>query len=168
MQQRLDVLDHLFRDLYWAIVVRSGRHPLWQVFVMTSYLRRAIIILLTICPGFHFTRCIATTFPSSSNFVFMLHTLLLQLTKMVLELRIEYMTVHYRISSTYGHSQLKTGHPVRSAIHKQLNGRLVLRWVTTWESLLLYVLHSIHFLRSHVRIDRCFVAYVRRNSCYVL
>ncbi|KAH0293274.1 hypothetical protein KCU62_g1580, partial [Aureobasidium sp. EXF-3399] len=41
----------------------------------------------------------------------------------------------------YGHSQLKTGHPVRSAIHKQLNGRLVLRWVTTWESLLLYVLH---------------------------
>jgi hypothetical protein len=42
--------------------------------------------------------------------------------------------------STYGHSQLKTGHPVRSAIHKQLNGRLVLRWVTTWESLLLYVL----------------------------
>ncbi|KAG9823919.1 hypothetical protein KCU98_g16451, partial [Aureobasidium melanogenum] len=44
------------------------------------------------------------------------------------------------LSSTYGHSQLKTGHPVRSAIHKQLNGRLVLRWVTTWESLLLYVL----------------------------
>ncbi|KAH0270287.1 hypothetical protein KCU91_g8157, partial [Aureobasidium melanogenum] len=41
-------------------------------------------------------------------------------------------------SNTYGHSQLKTGHPVRSAIHKQLNGRLVLRWVTTWESLLLY------------------------------
>ena len=44
---------------------------------------------------------------------------------------------------TYGHSQLKTGHPVRSAIHKQLNGRLVLRWVTTWESLLLYVLHFV-------------------------
>ncbi|KAH0366953.1 hypothetical protein KCU65_g5026, partial [Aureobasidium melanogenum] len=36
-------------------------------------------------------------------------------------------------SLTYDHSQLKTGHPVRSAIHKQLNGRLVLRWVTTWE-----------------------------------
>jgi hypothetical protein len=46
-------------------------------------------------------------------------------------------------SSTYGHSQLKTGHPVRSAIHKQLDGRLVLRWVTTWESLLLYVLHFL-------------------------
>ena len=36
-----------------------------------------------------------------------------------------------QVFSTYGHSQLKTGHPVRSAIHKQLNGRLVLRWVTT-------------------------------------
>ncbi|KAH0367521.1 hypothetical protein KCU65_g4620, partial [Aureobasidium melanogenum] len=46
-------------------------------------------------------------------------------------------------TSTYGHSQLKTGHPVRSAIHKQLNGRLVLRWVTTWESMLLYVLHFL-------------------------
>ncbi|KAG9674148.1 hypothetical protein KCU87_g4634, partial [Aureobasidium melanogenum] len=43
------------------------------------------------------------------------------------------------------HSQLKTGHPVRSAIHKQLNGRLVLRWVTTWESLLLYVLLYLLF-----------------------
>ncbi|KAG9685083.1 hypothetical protein KCU95_g12615, partial [Aureobasidium melanogenum] len=49
------------------------------------------------------------------------------------------------------HSQLKTGHPVRSAIHKQLNGRLVLRWVTTWESLLLYVLHlDLPFCRSTV------------------
>jgi hypothetical protein len=54
----------------------------------------------------------------------------------------------YIESSTYGHSQLKTGHPVRSAIHKQLNGRLVLRWVTTWESLLLYVLHSLLLLQT--------------------
>jgi hypothetical protein len=53
-----------------------------------------------------------------------------------------HVVIHHKIkhSFTYGHSQLKTGHPVRSAIHKQLNGRLVLRWVTTWESLLLYVL----------------------------
>ena len=51
-----------------------------------------------------------------------------------------YLLFLSRETSTYGHSQLKTGHPVRSAIHKQLNGRLVLRWVTTWESLLLYVL----------------------------
>ncbi|KAH0142821.1 hypothetical protein KCU67_g13856, partial [Aureobasidium melanogenum] len=47
-----------------------------------------------------------------------------------------YILSKSQITSTYGHSQLKTGHPVRSAIHKQLNGRLVLRWVTTWESLL--------------------------------
>ncbi|KAH0068281.1 hypothetical protein KCU96_g17908, partial [Aureobasidium melanogenum] len=47
-----------------------------------------------------------------------------------------YINKKIYFTSTYGHSQLKTGHPVRSAIHKQLNGRLVLRWVTTWESLL--------------------------------
>ena len=56
--------------------------------------------------------------------------------------QLRYILCFKRVSSTYGHSQLKTGHPVRSAIHKQLNGRLVLRWVTTWESLLLYVLFS--------------------------
>ncbi|KAH0257502.1 hypothetical protein KCU91_g16344, partial [Aureobasidium melanogenum] len=49
-------------------------------------------------------------------------------------------------------SQLKTGHPVRSAIHKQLNGRLVLRWVTTWESLLLYVLFVQFCFCSHMII----------------
>ncbi|KAG9668575.1 hypothetical protein KCU87_g8450, partial [Aureobasidium melanogenum] len=49
------------------------------------------------------------------------------------------------------HSQLKTGHPVRSAIHKQLNGRLVLRWVTTWESLLLYVLLFFWFFSLQTR-----------------
>ncbi|KAH0341376.1 hypothetical protein KCU81_g6210, partial [Aureobasidium melanogenum] len=52
-------------------------------------------------------------------------------------LALKYIFLESSIPSTYGHSQLKTGHPVRSAIHKQLNGRLVLRWVTTWESLLL-------------------------------
>ncbi|KAH0288346.1 hypothetical protein KCU62_g5264, partial [Aureobasidium sp. EXF-3399] len=61
-----------------------------------------------------------------------------------------------------GHSQLKTGHPVRSAIHKQLNGRLVLRWVTTWESLLLYVLvlsarmHSASVSSDHMHATRSF------------
>ncbi|KAF1818461.1 uncharacterized protein K489DRAFT_327617, partial [Dissoconium aciculare CBS 342.82] len=42
---------------------------------------------------------------------------------------------------TYGHRQLRTRDPVRSPIFKQLTARLVLRWVTTWESLVLYVLH---------------------------
>ncbi|KAG9656045.1 hypothetical protein KCU95_g20203, partial [Aureobasidium melanogenum] len=55
---------------------------------------------------------------------------------MVVFVEQNYMNLEKSCSSTYGHSQLKTGHPVRSAIHKQLNGRLVLRWVTTWESLL--------------------------------
>jgi hypothetical protein len=62
--------------------------------------------------------------------------------------KLEYLYADVSNSSTYGHSQLKTGHPVRSAIHKQLNGRLVLRWVTTWESLLLYVLNP-PFARQH-------------------
>ncbi|KAG9517738.1 hypothetical protein KCU93_g8643, partial [Aureobasidium melanogenum] len=60
-----------------------------------------------------------------------------------------------------GHSQLKTGHPVRSAIHKQLNGRLVLRWVTTWESLLLYVL--LIFLELY-----CFAVDLHNKLLFVL
>ncbi|KAH0389091.1 hypothetical protein KCU92_g385, partial [Aureobasidium melanogenum] len=58
------------------------------------------------------------------------------LPRLVLLLLAEHELIKY--TTTYGHSQLKTGHPVRSAIHKQLNGRLVLWWVTTGESLLLY------------------------------
>jgi hypothetical protein len=65
--------------------------------------------------------------------------------------------IYYKIwlSNTYGHSQLKTGHPVRSAIHKQLNGRLVLRWVTTWESLLLYVLHRSLLFALLIKWSAC-------------
>ncbi|KAH0382211.1 hypothetical protein KCU92_g6455, partial [Aureobasidium melanogenum] len=44
--------------------------------------------------------------------------------------------------STYGHSQLKTGHPVRSAIHKQLNGRLVLRWPSS--GVKIYTKHGLN------------------------
>jgi hypothetical protein len=72
--------------------------------------------------------------------------------------------LEYHDSGTYGHSQLKTGHPVRSAIHKQLNGRLVLRWVTTWESLLLYVLRfffvrctfPMHIFSTQQRVQTVF------------
>ncbi|KAG9685113.1 hypothetical protein KCU95_g12592, partial [Aureobasidium melanogenum] len=63
------------------------------------------------------------------------------------------------------HSQLKTGHPVRSAIHKQLNGRLVLRWVTTWESLLLYVLQSSLFLASHHKSTASCVTQLDHQTC---
>ncbi|KAF2129638.1 hypothetical protein P153DRAFT_290957 [Dothidotthia symphoricarpi CBS 119687] len=42
-------------------------------------------------------------------------------------------------SSTYDHRTLKTRLPVRSALFKQRTGGLVVRWVTTSESPLLYV-----------------------------
>ena len=42
-------------------------------------------------------------------------------------------------SSTYDHRILKSALPVRSAVLKQDTGGLVVRWVTTSESPLLYV-----------------------------
>jgi hypothetical protein len=42
-------------------------------------------------------------------------------------------------SFTYDHRTLKTELPVRSAVLKQCTGGLVVRWVTTSESPLLYV-----------------------------
>lgn len=41
---------------------------------------------------------------------------------------------------TYDHRLRTTGHPVRSAFHKLQIGGLVVRWVTTSEYPLLYVL----------------------------
>ena len=41
---------------------------------------------------------------------------------------------------TYGHRRQRTEDPVRSPILKLSTGGLVLRWVTTWEYPLLYVL----------------------------
>ena len=43
-------------------------------------------------------------------------------------------------SFTYDHRNLKTRLPVRSALFKQVTGGLVVRWVTTGEYPLLYVL----------------------------
>jgi hypothetical protein len=43
------------------------------------------------------------------------------------------------MSSTYDHRILRTRLPVRSALFKQDTGGLVVRWVTTSESPLLYV-----------------------------
>ncbi|OJZ91258.1 hypothetical protein ASPFODRAFT_445816 [Aspergillus luchuensis CBS 106.47] len=59
-------------------------------------------------------------------------------------LAIKRETTHYMIlvskrSSTYDHRVWKTGLPVRSAVLKPHAGRLVVGWVTTSESLLLYV-----------------------------
>ena len=49
--------------------------------------------------------------------------------------------------STYDHRVWRTGLPVRSAVLKPHAGRLVVWWVTTCESRLLYVfIFSIHLL----------------------
>jgi hypothetical protein len=56
-------------------------------------------------------------------------------------------------SFTYDHRTLKIRLPVRSAIYKQCTGGLVVRWVTTSESPLLYVfffLYYVFFLLSTV------------------
>ncbi|KAK3692681.1 hypothetical protein B0T22DRAFT_22334 [Podospora appendiculata] len=50
-------------------------------------------------------------------------------------------------SITYDHTHLRTRHPVRSALDKQVRARLVVGWVTTSESLVLYVFLSF-FLSS--------------------
>ena len=48
------------------------------------------------------------------------------------------------------HRLKKTRHPVRSAISKLQIARLVLQWVTMWESLVLQVVLWIHFLSCHL------------------
>lgn len=49
---------------------------------------------------------------------------------------------------TYDHRTLKIRLPVRSAIYKQCTGGLVVRWVTTSESPLLYVFDLLPYKRS--------------------
>ena len=55
---------------------------------------------------------------------------------------------------TYDHRLMRTGHPVRSAILKHQIGRLVVGWVTTSESLLLYVIHCFAFLYAGPSFSR--------------
>ena len=52
---------------------------------------------------------------------------------------IDYKNDHIIMCCTYDHRTLKIRLPVRSAIYKQCTGGLVVRWVTTSESPLLYV-----------------------------
>jgi hypothetical protein len=49
------------------------------------------------------------------------------------------MVFEFGQNDTYDHRTLKIRLPVRSAIYKQCTGGLVVRWVTTSESPLLYV-----------------------------
>ena len=58
---------------------------------------------------------------------------------------INFIYVVYFYSFTYDHRTLKIRLPVRSAIYKQCTGGLVVRWVTTSESPLLYVFDYLFF-----------------------
>ena len=55
-----------------------------------------------------------------------------------------YIMVQLVLYVTYDHRTLKIRLPVRSAIYKQCTGGLVVRWVTTSESPLLYVFANDH------------------------
>ena len=55
------------------------------------------------------------------------------------ENRLSYKFLYQAQASTYDHRLRRIGHPVRSASHKPQIGGLVVGWVTTSESLLLYV-----------------------------
>ncbi len=66
--------------------------------------------------------------------------------KPVISPKLRFLFCFWSTSRTYGHRQQTTGHPVRSAIHKLLIGRLVVGSVTTSESLLLYVFVLFLFL----------------------
>jgi hypothetical protein len=57
----------------------------------------------------------------------------------LLELVLSIETLPFTLSFTYDHRILRIRLPVRSAIYKQDTGGLVVRWVTTSESPLLYV-----------------------------
>ena len=67
---------------------------------------------------------------------------------------IEYViTLCIERSGTYDHRVWKTGLPVRSAVLKPHAGRLVVGWVTTSESLLLYVFALIFFWLHHLLLE---------------
>jgi len=61
------------------------------------------------------------------------------------EINISIYTKDFTQSSTYGHRSKNTRRPVRSALFKLRTGRLVVTWVTSSESLLLYVFESFIF-----------------------
>ena len=73
------------------------------------------------------------------------------------------------ISSTYDHRVWRTGLPVRSAVLKPHAGELVVRWVTTSESSLLYVfvLFFLHFMFLMFWIERYRRSYVLSRSIFI-
>ena len=73
-----------------------------------------------------------------------------------------YIMLYPPYSSTYDHRVWRTGLPVRSAVLKPHAGRLVVGWVTTSESLLLYVF-SFNFA-FHVLLDTEIVGLASRKE----
>ena len=69
-----------------------------------------------------------------------------------------YINLSVNQTSTYDHRVWRTGLPVRSAVLKPHAGRLVVGWVTTSESLLLYVFMFLFFfayLSYITEVGRC-------------
>jgi hypothetical protein len=58
----------------------------------------------------------------------------------------EIRIVSFSVPFTYDHRYQRARRPVRSALFKLVTGRLVVRWVTTSEYLLLYVFLCLKFL----------------------
>jgi hypothetical protein len=74
----------------------------------------------------------------------------------------EYNTPQIGQNDTYDHRTLKIRLPVRSAIYKQCTGGLVVRWVTTSESPLLYVFAYLFFdATTYITCPSLF----RRSAC---
>ena len=70
------------------------------------------------------------------------------------------------VPSTYDHRVWKTGLPVRSAVLKPHAGRLVVGWVTTSESLLLYVFMPLFLFYHAAKWNVAFL--YAPNSCLVV
>jgi hypothetical protein len=106
----------------------------------------------------HATLACLTSSHSFSKPIFMLNLCLLplppaHLLRYQLSHSVHVYTPFAPISSTYDHRTLKTRLPVRSALFKQRTGGLVVRWVTTGESPLLYVFW-IFFWHTGERLAR--------------
>jgi hypothetical protein len=66
----------------------------------------------------------------------------------------------FAMSFTYDHRTMKTELPVRSAVLKHCTGGLVVRWVTTSESPLLYVFASTSPNLAAQKIHTCWMIYI--------
>ena len=75
----------------------------------------------------------------------------------VVTMSLQYMGWKLSLTNVFGHRTMKISHPVRSAVNKHRIDRLVLQWVTMWESRLL---NSCFFCFSC-----CLLTHWRGMSC---